>query len=235
MIKGFFSIMENEVSSFGGKAVNLGILSRAGFNVPKGVCISSDTEINDETITEAHTKFKELGSNVSVRSSASVEDSKTNSFAGQFDSFLNINNKEKLVESIKKVKESVKSNRVIAYQKEHADNVNMGIIIQKMVHADFSGIIFTKDPIKKEHILIEIADGLGEDIVSGSVTPSNFFVDDENSIVKSDNQHEVQVALIIKLAKIARKIENVYGTPQDIEFAVKDDEIFILQSRPITT
>jgi len=231
MIKDLKKIGLDESEIFGGKAANLGFLIQNNFNVPEGHCISTE---HDHSDVEILNRLKILGT-VSVRSSANCEDAKNASFAGMFDTFLNISDEKSLIRAINKCKSSVDSDRVGIYLKSKGiSNVKMAVIVQKMVDADFAGIMFTKDPIEKKHILIEAAPGLGENIVSGKITPSNFFISGDE-IIKKDNSHKIDEKLVLKIAEIGKQIEELYGTPQDIEFAVRGSEIFVLQSRPITT
>ncbi len=233
MIKDLRDITLKDVNLFGGKAVNLGFLINNGFNVPPGFCISADaTELSGETRTEIKEKFKTLGSYVSVRSSASCEDSKKMSFAGQFDTFLNVDSEDDLFDSIKKCWDSVNSGRVKAYAGDM--KISMAVIVQKMLDPELSGVMFTLDPIYNKHILIEAAPGLGDNIVSGRITPSNFLIHRETfEIVDQKNMHGIDEGLIEKIAGIGKEIEHLYNSPQDIEFAVKK-KVYILQSRPIT-
>ncbi len=236
MIKDLREINRWEVDQFGGKATNLGFLIQNGFNVPKGFCISTAiSEIPNEIKKEVYRRFQLLDSAVSVRSSATCEDSEKLSFAGQFDTFLNINTKEQLYESIQKCWDSINSDRVKIYLRRRGiPIVKMAVIIQKMIDADISGILFTLDPVNKKHILIEAAHGSGDNIVSGRITPSNFLVRHDFSIVSQKNDYNIDEELVKEIAKIGIKIENLYKKPQDVEFAVKNKEIFILQSRAIT-
>ena len=97
MIKNLKDIKPNEVDLFGGKAANLGFLIQNGFNVPDGFCISTEVnKLNTKIRSEIIKNFKKLNSKVAVRSSATAEDSKKSSFAGQFDTFLNIKNEKGL-------------------------------------------------------------------------------------------------------------------------------------------
>ena len=109
MIKDLKDIRKDEVNLFGGKATNLGFIIKNGFNVPEGFCISTKiNEIDKNARNDIIGRFRKLKSSVSVRSSATVEDSKHMSFAGQFDTFLNINSENKLLNSIKKCLNSTK-------------------------------------------------------------------------------------------------------------------------------
>ena len=182
-------------------------------------------------------KYKELNSPVSVRSSATSEDARNASFAGQFETFLNVNSENELLNSINKCWKSAKSRRVISYaRKNRIKNIKMAVIVQKMINPDFAGVIFTVDPVHNKDILIESVKGLGEKLVSGKVTPSSYIIDRKHcKINNSSGNLKMNKLLIEKLAIISLRIEKSYNFPQDIEFATKGDKIFILQSRAITT
>lgn len=238
MIKDLKDIRRDEVSLFGGKATNLGFLIQNGFNVPEGFCIS--TKINElipEIREEIIHRYKKLNSPVSVRSSGTCEDSEKASFAGQFDTFLNVKTEKDLFTAIKKCQQSVKGERVIAYMKDRGiKEVRMAVIVQKMIDAEHAGVCFTIDPIDKKDILIEVVKGLGEKLVSGQITPNSYFVNrKKQKIEKKTESFEFSDDLIRELREIALRIESAYSLPQDIEFAVKNEKIFILQSRAITT
>ncbi len=202
---------------------------------------------------------------VAVRSSATAEDLADASFAGQQDTYLNIKGDEKLLESIKKCFASLYTSRATYYRNkkgfEHS-KVSLAVIVQKMIDADKSGVIFSKDPsYKNNNIIIEAVFGLGEGIVSGRITPDKYVIskdleisdkkiankkiamtkgsDGEKKIIKLKEEKSKQQVLkdneIIKLSEIALKLEEHYQKPQDIEFAIEEDEIAIVQTRPITT
>jgi len=135
--------------------------------------------------------------------------------------------------SIEKCRKSLNTDRAVVYRKAKGiKESKMAVIVQQMIDADWSGVMFTKDPIEKKHILIEAAPGLGEQIVSGTITPSNFYIEESN-IIKKQNNHNIDEDMILEIAILGEKIENLYNIPQDIEFSVKG-KIFILQTRPIT-
>jgi pyruvate,water dikinase len=106
-----------------------------------------------------------------------------------------------------------------------------------MVDPEYAGVMFTLDPIYKKDILIEVVEGLGEKLVSGQVTPNTFFLDKKTFKINDENiMFELDKKILIPIAKIGLKIEDHYGYPQDIEFAInKNKKLFILQSRAITT
>ena len=202
---------------------------------------------------------------VAIRSSATTEDLKDASFAGQQDSFVNIKGRKELLKHIKKSFASLFTSRATYYRNKKGfkhEQASLAIVIQKMVDSEKSGVIFSKDPsYKKDDILIEAIWGLGEGIVSGKITPDKYIVSSElkildknisnkkiaitrnssgeKEIVKlKENLSKSQVLKeheIIRLAEITIKIEEHYKNPQDIEFAIDGENIYIVQTRPITT
>lgn len=199
-----------------------------------------------------------------VRSSAADEDSAGFSFAGQFESYLFVA-KENLADKIKSVWCSAFSERVIEYRENNNLQPTFGIavIIQEMIDAEAAGVAFGINPVNgnKKEKWINAVFGLGEGLVSGELNADQFII--SNAIITAqlaDKTHQIvldpennggvkQIAVakkkqnlpsltnaqIIELGIILENLEKEYGMPQDIEFAVKDDEMFILQTRPVTT
>ncbi|MEA3424583.1 MAG: PEP/pyruvate-binding domain-containing protein [Bacillota bacterium] len=256
-IKRLVDVRISDKNIFGGKAANLGFLLSKKFNVPGGVAIGmKDREDYDIKEIKKHLKQDKL---YSVRSSSTIEDSEDYSFAGQFETVLGVNY-NKLEESIVKVFDSQNNTRVLNYLGETAKSEYFGVVIEEMVEADLSGVIFTVNPVNSDRnqLYIEAIYGLGENIVSGLVNTDKYLMDkfkkeiiDVNSSVKDkklviendnlidksifDEEPSLKYEMCLKVLDMAMAIENAYGKPQDIEFAIKNDEIFILQSRPITT
>jgi pyruvate,water dikinase len=201
---------------------------------------------------------------VAVRSSATAEDLPTASFAGQQATFLNIRGEEELIESIKKCWASLYEPRAIFYRAKHGYvKASIAVIVQKMIDSEKSGVMFTVDPTTGENlVLIEAVWGLGESIVGGEVSPDSYKVsksleiidiqisnktrmimrdysDDATVVVAVPetkiNQQVLTKEEILDLAKYALKLEEHFSTPQDIEFAIWQDKITILQTRAITT
>lgn len=201
---------------------------------------------------------------VAVRSSATAEDLADASFAGQQDTYLNIKGNDAVLEHIKKCFASLYTSRATYYRNkkgfEHG-KVSLAVVVQKMVDADKSGVIFSKDPsYKNENTIIEAVWGLGEGIVSGQVTPDRYIVNESKiieqktadkkiaftrnasggkEIVKLKEEISKRKVLndyeIKKLTEYALKLEEHYQKPQDIEFAIEGENIYIVQTRPITT
>ncbi|MFC1769080.1 PEP/pyruvate-binding domain-containing protein [Nanoarchaeota archaeon] len=177
------------------------------------------------------------GSKFAVRSSSQAEDLESASFAGQQDTYLNVS-KEAIEKNIMNCWASLFTSRAIFYREQQGikHDVGIAVVVQEMIDADFAGVMFTLDPIEKKHILIEVTAGLGEKLVSGQVTPNTYFLHKETFAIEKKNENErFDEAFLEKIGKIGLEIEKHYGNPQDIEFAIKDGEIHILQARPITT
>jgi phosphoenolpyruvate synthase/pyruvate phosphate dikinase len=176
---------------------------------------------------------------VAVRSSATAEDLPGASFAGQQDTYLNIKGEKSLIDAVKKCWASLFTARAIYYrEKNHFahDKVLISVVVQEMVDVEYAGVIFTKDPLEKKGILIEVVKGVGEKLVSGEVTPNNYLLDKTGKIKKKKEVFAFPESTVKKLAELSLLIEKHYKKPQDIEWAIdKKGKIFFLQSRPITT
>ena len=203
---------------------------------------------------------------VAVRSSATAEDLPDASFAGQQETFLNIT-REDLVERVKECWASLFTQRAIYYREQQGFEhraVDIAVVVQRMVDAEKSGVMFTSHPSTgAPEIIVEAAWGLGEAVVSGEVSPDNYRIDRESGDVDEatiadkktmcvkdpetgetamkpvpDDKREARVLddeEIDSLVAIGEQVEAHYGEPQDVEWAIIDGEVFMLQSRPITT
>lgn len=204
---------------------------------------------------------------VAVRSSATAEDLPDASFAGQQETYLNMHGADDVFNAVRKCWASLYGARAIFYRVEQGfehDKVNLSAIVQKMVDSEKSGVMFSSQPSTGEPlVVIEAAWGLGESVVSGSVSPDNYVVDRTNKTIVSrfiaakeimiirdpKTQKTVTIKVppekreavvltdgeILELARYGEILEEHYGIPQDIEWGVENGKIFILQSRPITT
>ncbi len=203
---------------------------------------------------------------VAVRSSATAEDLPGASFAGQQETFLNITGPD-LVESVKKCWSSLFTPRAIFYREkkgfEHS-KVAIAVVVQEMVNAEKAGVMFTVHPATGEtdKLIIEGAWGLGEGVVSGTVTPDHYVIDKNTSELlnkeittketmfvrdgktgktvqkkvpsKKANEQVLSEDEIGKIAELGITVEEHYDFPQDIEWAIEGNRIYLLQSRPIT-
>ena len=183
-----------------------------------------------------------------VRSSLVGEDSKTASYAGQLDSFLNLQGEALAVEAVKSCLCSAFNWRLIQYLQEqwalgideYARNVSMAVIVQEMVPARVSGVLFTADPVSgRPWTIIEASPGLDESVTKGTGEPDRYIRDEKNSLVKHKPEERSADLLrddqIRQLEQIGSRIAARSGIPRDIEWAWDGKTIYLLQDRPITT
>lgn len=229
---GIYQLKTANINSktIGGKARNLAILTQNNFPVPEGFVVSLEAFENENLKQDAIEEIQKLidkESLYAVRSSAMVEDAENESWAGQFESYLNVSS-DKIVDKIIECHNS-KKERAVSYAKN--DNIfEIAVVVQKMINPDYAGVAFSKNPITgKNEIITEYVKGLGEDLVSGKKDPIQISINENEKLDNIPFNIE-------ELCKYIREIVNVYnGVPQDIEYAISNDKIYILQSRPITT
>jgi len=157
---------------------------------------------------------------------------------------LNVKGREDILSAIKKCWASQYNKRGNDYSLTHKGmpiiSPSMGVVIQKMIAPDFAGVCFTAGPTPKtsELAIVEYVDCIGEALVSGEKTPTHIEIDKENQfkkkLISKGNTNVLSDELTLKLLANCREIETNFGSPQDIEWAIANNEIFILQSRPIT-
>src|SRR5215207_9532238 len=202
---------------------------------------------------------------VAVRSSATAEDLAGASFAGQQETYLNVRGEVALMEAIKGCWASLWTARTMAYRARQGiapETVSLAVVVQRMVEAEAAGVMFTANPANghQNEVVISAAWGLGESVVSGSVTTDDIVVDNDSWRVISRDTADKEVMTVYtesgteeqpvpearrrqpvlddegaaELVSYGVRIEDHYDTPQDIEWALSDGELFILQTRPIT-
>ena len=204
---------------------------------------------------------------VAVRSSATAEDTAQFSFAGMFQSFLNVRGTDELIRRVKECWASVFGARVLFYRVKQGVSGEelIAVIVQKMINAEKSGVLFTVDPATNDPktLVIEAAWGLGEVVVGGQVTPDRYEVDKESlamvrkeigrkgfmlvrdeatgESVRVDLPEEKATAQVLTeqevraLAELGKRDEAHYGAPQDAEWAVEKGSIYMVQTRAVTT
>jgi phosphohistidine swiveling domain-containing protein len=203
--------------------------------------------INVPLAVDLHSEIKNhyhalIANRVAVRSSATAEDLPGHSFAGQYETYLGIDDVDGCIDAIKKCWASLWTERAYDYRQNNGfdhQTINMAVIVQSLVEADSSGVMFTADPVSgyKSRMTIEAVRGLGDALVSGKATPQRFVIASKKCRIVSKSQMPetgITDSVVKKLAKIGKKVEKYFGSPQDIEWAIRDDKIFLLQSRPIT-
>jgi phosphoenolpyruvate synthase/pyruvate phosphate dikinase len=205
------------------------------------------------------------GAACAVRSSATAEDLPTASFAGQQDSYLNVVGAAAILEHVRRCWASLFTERAVAYRLHSGFDqraVQMGVVVQRMVFAQASGVLFTADPVTSNRKVasVEACVGLGEALVSGLANADVYEVTDGEIIrtqvatkhsargaspaggtreepIAAERQHQPALteAQVVRLVRLGRRIEAHFGRPQDIEWCLTDDEFQIVQSRAITT
>ena len=242
MIVSFTEVSADEAGLVGGKGLSLSRLFQAGYPVPEGFVITTDSfdhsGLKPSFLDEALAAFRALSAEgpVAVRSSAVAEDSSFASFAGGFDSVLNVRDEAAFRVAVQKVFDSASSERIRSYsqQIDHDGEHRIAVVVQKMIDADLAGVLFTIEPVSQNQALMSgnFVTGLGERLVSGEVTPETFTIERSGLIYHGPARLRDASS---RLAQLALEIERDFGAPQDIEWAVKNGEVSILQSRDITT
>ncbi len=222
-----------QLAQMGGKAATLAKLLKLDFPVPPGISVLSShlQEFEWGQLQQAAEKNKLFP--VAVRSSAQGEDGNEVSYAGQFKTFLNVQDKEALTNAVVQCFESVKRPSSLSYA-AHFDRaeIPMRVLVQKMIDPQFSGVYFSHDPRNQSSgWMIETIEGLGEKLVSAQVTPIRIFEKSE-----STNFSHWKSEFTQQIVSWARKVEQVLNYQIDMEWAIDHDGVFwILQVRPITT
>ncbi len=225
-------------AQLGGKAYHLSELMRRGFKVPSGVILAPDWfQAPDLESLRDHIDPEKL---YAVRSSAMDEDSPDYSFAGLQETYLNVK-WDQMMDKIMACHASQWSDRANAYRQEYGlpPSSAMAVVIQEMVDADYAGVLFTQHPMtnRVDVVAIDAVAGLGEALVSGKLTPSHYVVSKEGQEVleRQEAGAHLDQGQLEDLTQVAVAIEEGYGSAQDIEWAFVGRDLFVLQSRPITT
>ncbi|NUT97098.1 MAG: pyruvate, phosphate dikinase [Saccharothrix sp.] len=244
----------------GGKAATLAVLLRAGLPVPDGFVVPFTVSPPPEEVAR---ELERMGDPVvAVRSSASDEDSAGASAAGQYESILGVRGASDVSDAIAACKESARADRVTGYRNRTGvspSEPDMAVIVQRLVDADVSGVMFTPEHAGGS-TRIEASWGLGLNVVGGTVTPDTYEVTPDGAIryaigrkeTRTDAGHEnggVTTSAVSELARTARALDDdavdslaglgsriaaLLGGPQDVEWAIADGRVVVLQARPVT-
>ncbi len=245
-------VNKNDHLLVGSKALALGLLSQVtDLQIPPAFVITTRVhKLGKPQQAQVMAAFSRLGSQfVAVRSSSPDEDNQNESLAGQFKTYLYVGH-EKLITAIKKC---WKASSGLSNQS------GMAVMVQAMVPSKISGVIFTANPLSGENeVVVEAIYGLGELLTQGRATPENLRIDRRTNLILDRRLHRQRSQLVHKqgklaevtqtrqkqpilsnhqvsdLVKIAKRVEDYYARPQDIEWAIAKNQIYILQSRPIT-
>lgn len=220
-----------DVALVGGKAAPLARAAAAGFDVPRGFVITTEA---DEDGLDLAPWLATLGnSRFAVRSSAVGEDSSLRSYAGQLETLLDVP-VEDVPAAIARCRASARALRVLCYAGSPG---NTAVIVQEMVPAESAGVAFTADPVTGERgvTLVEAVKGLGDRLVSGEASAEAWRAGPSGAtLVRTVEAPVLDATLVERVAEVARSLENLFGRPQDVEWAVAGGQVRLLQSRPIT-
>ncbi|MDF2890366.1 MAG: phosphoenolpyruvate synthase [Clostridia bacterium] len=245
MVKSFKELTPELQASAGGKGGMLARMFQRGYPVPEGFVVLPSAFQGEKLNKEAWNKIliflntirkNNEGALFAVRSSALSEDSAQASFAGEFETVLNVKTDEKIQEAIYTVFKSRQSERVKVYSSiQGIDQAHqIAVVVQLMVSSEISGVLFTADPITGSfaNMIGNYVHGLGEQLVSGEANAYDFKLSRPKG--KYDGPDELE-KYADNLYQYAAKLEKEQGSPQDIEWAMSKGELYLLQARPITT
>jgi pyruvate, water dikinase len=270
-----------DLALVGGKVANLSRLA-AGYPVPAGLCLTTAAYTRwrvdgagqwpPDLLEELTVGYAEMARRcgveappVAVRSSAVDEDGQTSSFAGQYETYLNVIGADAVAKAVVRCWDSAQSDQVRDYRQHNhlALDMRIAVLVQQMVAADIAGVAFSANPVsqRRDEVVVNSSWGLGESVVGGTVTPDTYVVDKGNLQVRqrqiaekirmtvshAEGTREVDVprfmrlqptlddAKVADIARLARVLEEEMGWPTDIEWAYAGDQLYLLQCRPITT
>jgi len=192
--------------------------------------------------------YEQLGAPaVAVRSSGTAEDLATASFAGQHDTFLNVSGADALLAAVRACWASLWTPRAVAYRREHGwgtagdgnaqdSDLALAVVVQRMIPADAAGVAFTANPLTgdRTETIISAVCGLGERLVSGEGAADEWVVRREQATCRYASEGALDAGRALAVSQLARRIADAFGTPQDVEWAFKGNDLFVLQARPMT-
>ena len=231
----------------GSKAANLASLRQAGFRVPDGLVLttvaylaggsSGDNDLPREVRQTMDFIGKwSNGRPLAVRSSATAEDLTDASFAGHYETVLGVQGREQLEASVRAVWASAGSTRVGSYRAGLGADDAVAVLVQPMVDARSAGVAFSAHPVTgvRAELVINAVAGLADGLVSGSATPEQWVVKG-NRVEPTNSAGVLDADTARSIAELTRRVEAHFGVPQDIEWAIDQTDIYLLQARPITS
>ena len=214
----------------GSKAANLALMRSWGERVPDGIVALPNAEPG-EVAAAAIDRFGDVP--IAVRSSSLAEDLASASFAGQYRTLLEVSGPEAILRAIEDVRASADDARLRRYTQDGASS--MPVLLMPMVSADAAGVAFSANPVTGEdEVIIEAVRGLGDLLVSGLATPQRFVLNGELVEEGATDQPALSASQAREIAALTRRLAERFDGPQDVEWAVQDGEVYVLQARPIT-
>ena len=217
----------------GGKAAGLARLISAGFRVPDGFVVPP--EVEGQALHTLLSSALDDGT-YAFRSSAAAEDLETASFAGQYETVLGVVGAGAGARAVARVRSSARRASVDAYRTRAAGTSDMmAVVVQRQIEAQASGVAFTRNPVTgAREVVIEAVAGAGEALMSGAVTPEEWVVTSAATLRSRPNGGVLDADQAAEIASLSRRVEASFGGPQDVEWAIDGDGVWLLQARPIT-
>ena len=254
-------VSRSDVARVGAKAANLGELAGVGFLVPEGFVVTADAferfltvngldpDSSPETVSTAPLPL-ELEQAIrnaliytgevplAVRSSGVAEDLAGASYAGQYETFLDVHGLDALLSAVRKCWASAFNARVAAYHAAQAEGkvAAMAVLVQCLIQADAAGVAFTANPVTgdRNETIVNAVKGLGERLVSGQTSPDEWLIRGEEAICQRAPEAAIDADQARAVAEMAKRVEAHFDSPQDVEWAIADGQLFLLQARPMT-
>ena len=232
-----------DTNRVGRKAAVLGELLNAGFPVPAGFVIPADVlpsggvHLSDAIVAALGGIVRAFDAPLAVRSSSVAEDLADSSYAGQYESILDVIGAAELVEAVRTCVRSADAARVAVYQEANGGGPGrMSVLVQRLVDADAAGVAFTANPVTgaRDEVIVNAVRGLGDRLVSGTATADQWSVRDGVAHLEHDTEQSITENQVLAVADLARRVEKHFGVPQDIEWAIAEGQLWLLQARPIT-
>jgi len=244
-------LAEADRDRFGSKSVNLALMARWGLPVPSGFAVAFKAGRSEllspeerRVLIGAYTALTERVNAgplaVAVRSSAVGEDGAERSFAGQYETRLDVISEAGLIRAVEECLASQTSERAASYLEVAGERpAGMGVLVQHMVRAEWAGVCFTRSPVSSDEVVIEVVEGLGESLVSGERSPARVCFEREGLEFRSSDDPDqilegVGREAARKVAELALLAEAGFGFSVDVEWALATGEIWMVQARPIS-
>src|SRR5574337_275521 len=250
-------VREGDLTRVGRKALHLGMMMRAGFTVPRGFVIPTDAceqairssgkqiELDEQLQAAIVAAYRAGGfARVAVRSSATLEDLGYASFAGIYTTCVNVASEVELIQAVVECLRSLQTPQTALYRQqvgleENGCELGMAVLVQEMVDAEVSGVIYTLNPVtfSRDECVVNSVFGLGEPLVSGRVPGDTFRIDREGRVLETRivaKDATLTPTQLCGLVDVGIALEALFGHPQDVEFAIAGRQMHFLQTRPIS-
>src|SRR5258708_23716532 len=238
--KPLYELDLDDMPRAGGKAARLGHLARAGLSVPDGVVLLADAEGHRDDVRDTiRAALMTFGPGpVAVRSSSTQEDLSEASFAGPYESVLDVSGGEdEVMAAVVQCWQSATAPRVESYSRSRggAGAGAMAVLVQRMIRPDAAGVAYSANPVTgaRDEVVISAVPGLGERLVSGDVSPDEWVVRGGEAKCTRAQDGSIDATQAMEIAQLARRVGDDLGAHQDIEWAIRSAGFHLLQPPPL--